>query len=67
MLVCWVSIRSAPTCKNHATAPEFQPPVCCFFTCVLALAWLMADSDKRLPGSYVTERGWGEKRKRAIS
>jgi len=30
MLVCWGSLRSAPTCKNHATAPEFQPPVCCF-------------------------------------
>lgn len=33
------------------------------FTCVLVLAWLMADSCERLPSGYVTERGWGEKRK----
>lgn len=36
------------------------------FTCDLALVWLMADSDKRLPSGYVTERGWGEKHKRAV-
>ena len=29
-LVYWPALRSAPTCKNHATAPEFQPTVCCF-------------------------------------
>jgi len=29
MLICWAWLRSAPTSKNHATAPEFQPPVCC--------------------------------------
>jgi hypothetical protein len=35
MLICWASLRSAPTCKNHATAPEFQPPVCCLLPVVL--------------------------------
>jgi len=37
------------------------------FTGVLALVWFMADSGERLPSGYVTEWGWGEKRKRAVS
>ncbi|MNJ47056.1 hypothetical protein D3C77_422010 [compost metagenome] len=52
-------------CK--ATAPELQPPACCLITCDMALAWLMAVSCERLPSGYVTERGLGEKRERAIS
>ena len=29
VLVCWAWLRAVPTYKNQATAPEFQPPVCC--------------------------------------
>jgi hypothetical protein len=35
MLVCWASLRSAPTYKNHATAPEVRPPVCWYLIGVL--------------------------------
>lgn len=34
MIVCWASLRCAPTGKKHATAPEFQPPACCAFPAV---------------------------------
>lgn len=44
---------------SKATAPEFQPSVCCFFTCDMALAWLMVDSNKRVAKRlcYRTELG----------
>lgn len=40
----------ATLCANqqkHATAPEFQPPVCCLLHAMM-LCWFMADSDKRV-------------------
>lgn len=39
MLICLASLRSAPTYKNHATAPELQPPVC-----FLPAIWCWSDS-----------------------
>lgn len=43
MIACWASLRAAPTYKNHATAPECQPPACC----LLPAIWLW-------PGSWLT-------------
>lgn len=40
MLVCWAPLRAAPTYKNHATAPECQPPV----SCLLPAIWLWLGS-----------------------
>ena len=34
MLICLASLRSAPAYKNHATAPEFQLPVCCLLPAI---------------------------------
>lgn len=61
MLVYWAYLRSAPTYKNHATAPELQPPVCCFLPAMLHElgSWLIPT--RRLPNGYVTERSWGGK------
>ena len=33
-LVCWASLGFALTCQKHATAPEFQPPVCCLLPAI---------------------------------
>jgi len=35
-------------------------------TCGFALVWIMADSAETFAKSYVTERGWGEKRQRGV-
>jgi hypothetical protein len=47
MLVCWASLRSASIYKNHATAPEFQPPA--YHLLPVILLW---------PGSWLTPIGW---------
>jgi len=67
MLVCWASLRSAPTGKKHATAPEFQPPVCCAFPAVLLRSGSWWTPTRGDPDGQVTERSWLGKGERAIS
>lgn len=67
MLVCWAPLRSAPTGKKHATAPEFQPPVCCAFPAVLLRSGSWWTPTRGDPDCHVTERSWLGKGEQVIS
>ena len=56
MFVYRALLRAAPTCKNHATAPEWQPPACCFLPAIWHWPGSWVTPMRRLPNRYVTER-----------